>query len=116
MQTLVDKTTNVSYLVFNDDRTMTISETGTVVNATSSDKYEDIGECILPTFTSSNTTKYTGVTEPADWIGIKYKFDGSSWTKNTDYKMVCHLCINNDKGIFEHDYDATTCSECGESL
>ena len=117
MQTLVDKSTAISYYVFNDDRTVTINNTGTVVSPTSSDKYEGIEELLMPTMTTDNTTKHTGVTEPTDWIGNKYKFDGSDWTKNTDFKIVCpNKCRIEDSIVTLNNYDATTCTECKESL
>ena len=99
------------------DRTVTINNTGTVVSPTSSDKYEIIEELIIPSMTTSNTTKHTGVTEPADWVGNKYKFDGSNWTKNTDFKIVCpNKCRIEDGIVTLNDYDATKCTTCGESL
>lgn len=40
-----------------------------------------IGDC-----NSSDTTVYTGVTDtPADWIGHKYLYDGTTWTANPNY-------------------------------
>ena len=117
MQTLVDTATGISHYVFNDGRTITISSTGTVVSPTSEDKYEIIEELIIPSMTTSNTTKHTGVTEPADWVGNKYKFDGSNWTKNTDFKIVCpNKCRIEDGIVTLNNYDATKCSECGEDL
>jgi hypothetical protein len=36
--------------------------------------------------TETNTTVYTGVTDtPADWDGEKYKYDGTTWSANSDY-------------------------------
>ena len=117
MQTLVDTATGISHYVFNDGRTITISSTGTVVSPISEDKYEVIEELIIPSMTTSNTTKHTGVTEPVDWVGNKYKFDGSNWTKNTDFKIVCpNKCRIEDGIVTLNDYDATKCTACGESL
>ena len=83
----------------------------------SEDKYEIIEELIIPSMTTSNTTKHTGVTEPADWVGNKYKFDGSDWTKNTDFKIVCtNKCRTEDSIVTLNNYNATTCTACGESL
>ena len=114
MQTLVDKIPKISYFVFNDDRNITIDDTRTICASTSADKYETTDEMIILSMNNSNTLKYTGVTEPKDWIGVKYKFDGTNWTKNTAYKSLCENCLP-DK-VVEHDYDATKCSECGETL
>ena len=106
MQTLVDTATGISHYVFNDGRTITISSTGTLVSPISEDKYEVIEELIIPSMTTSNTTKHKGVTEPADWVGNKYKFDGSNWTKNTDFKIVCpNKCRIEDGIVTLNDYD-----------
>ena len=116
MQTLVDTATGISHYVFNDGRTVTVSNTGTVVSATSEDKYKNIEELVIPFMTTSNTTKHTGVTEPADWVGSKYKFDGTNWTNNTDFKIICSNKCRTDNKITVNDYDATKCSDCGEDL
>lgn len=39
-----------------------------------------IGDC-----NSSNVTLHTDVTPPADWVGHKYFFDGTTWTENPDW-------------------------------
>ena len=87
MQTLVDTATGISHYVFNDGRTVTVSNTGTVVSATSEDKYKNIEE-----------------------------LDGTNWTNNTDFKIICSNKCRTDNKITVNDYDATKCSDCGEDL
>ena len=116
MKTITEKSTNISLNVYNDDRTITIGTEYTVANATSSDKYEPIEELRYLGITSATHTLHTGVTEPDDWCSDKYKFDGSSWTKNTDYKIPCKKCNINTGLLTLNVYDATKCSECEETL
>lgn len=40
---------------------------------------------IIADCNSTNTTLYEGVTGPADWVGGKYLFDGTTWTVNPDW-------------------------------
>ena len=105
MKTITDNTTKLSLFLYNDDRTVSIGSNGTVVAATASDKYESIGE----------NTLHTDVTEPTNWQGTKYTFDGTTWALNPNFKIVCEKdpCI---QSVVLNNYDATKCSECGEDL
>ena len=115
MKTITDNTTKLSLFLYNDDRTVTIGSNGTVVAATTSDKYESIGENILPDVKSSTHTLHTDVTEPTNWQGTKYTFDGTTWALNSNFKIVCekYPCI---QSVVLNNYDDTKCSECGEDL
>jgi len=115
MKTITENGTNISIHTYNDDRTITIGSASTTAGATASDKYESIEEQLYLGITTGTHTLHTGVTEPSDWFPDKYKFDGSSWTKNMDFKIPCEHCNIAGK-LTLNAYDATTCSECGESL
>ena len=117
MKTITENGTNISIFTYNDDRTVTIGSASTTAGATASDKYESIEEQLYFGVTSGTHTLRTGVTEPSDWFPSKYKFDGSSWTKNAAFKIVCEkTCMFPNELLTLNAYDATTCSECGESL
>jgi hypothetical protein len=85
MQTIVRKDNNVSLYYLADSKTVnigsdqtTISEGGTL-------------ELIIADCNSSNATLHQGVDAKADWWGHKYKYDGSSWSNNSDYVGVNSL-------------------------
>ena len=115
MKTITENSTNLSLYVYNDNRTVTIGSDKTVVSATSSDKYEVIEENILMDVKSGTHTLHTGVTEPSNWVGNKYTFDGSAWALNTAFKIACEDC-NTRNVLTLNNYDATTCSECATAL
>ena len=103
MQTITGNSTGISYHLFPDSDTVTVGSNRTTVST---------GE-VIEDMRSDTHTLHTGVTAPSDWMGTKYKFDGTSWTLNTAYEVVCQKCLPD---ISLNDYDATKCSVCGESL
>lgn len=114
MKTITEKSTNISIAVFKDARTVTIGSDNTVAEAIESDTHVNSRKKIYHTVTSSTHTLHTGVTVPSDYKEDKYKFDGTAWTLNTDYKIICESCHGTDFVL--NAYDATKCSGCGESL
>ena len=115
MKVITEKTTNIVSYVLDESRTVTIGSSSTLVGSTSSPKYGIKEEFIIGDISSATHTLHTVATEPADWKGTKYKFDGTTWTLNADFEIVCDKCLAKET-VTVNDYDATKCSECGESL
>ncbi len=72
MKTLVKD--GLSVYLFADDK---------VVNITTN--HTEIGspvELIAGDCNTSNSVMYTGVTAPENWTGIRYLFDGTTWSAN----------------------------------
>ena len=72
MKTLVKDGISV-YLFANDkvvNTTATRTEIGPPVELIA-------GDC-----NTSNSVMYTGVTAPENWIGLRYLFDGTTWSDN----------------------------------
>ena len=72
MKTLVKD--GFSVYLFADDK---------VVNTTA--EYTEIGspvELIAGDCNTSNSVMYTGVTAPDNWTGLRYLFDGTTWSAN----------------------------------
>ena len=80
MQTIVRNGTNVSLYYLTDSKTVDITSTKTTISEGGTP------ELIISDCTTSNATLHTGVDEQATWWGWKYKYDGSSWSANSDFK------------------------------
>ena len=80
MKTIVENSTNLSKYLFENDMTLNIgSEEIAVGDPSNLDFY--IGD-----LNSSNCTLHENVTNaPADWIGNKYTFDGTTWTQDSNW-------------------------------
>ena len=113
MKTITEKSTNISIAVFKDARTVTVGSDSTVAEAMS-DTHVTSNKKIYTTEKSSTHTLETAVTIPSDYKADKYKFDGTTWTLNTDYKIICESCHGADFVL--NAYDSTKCYGCGESL
>lgn len=70
MKTLVFNDSNVSAYLFEDDDTVTVTETETTAP-----------QIVVFDLNSTNATLYTNVTPPDDWTGGRYTFDGTTWTQ-----------------------------------
>tara|TARA_B100001079_G_C16407691_1_gene514577 strand:+ start:3185 stop:3478 length:294 start_codon:yes stop_codon:yes gene_type:complete len=79
-------------LVNDNNHSVFLWEDNVVLNE-SQDRYEvgDPVELIISDCNSTNTTLYEDVTPPADWVGCKYFFDGTDWTKDTDFDDSAHV-------------------------
>tara|TARA_R100000654_G_scaffold68586_2_gene97660 strand:- start:410 stop:865 length:456 start_codon:yes stop_codon:yes gene_type:complete len=80
MQTIVRKDTNISLYYLEDSKTVDITSTETTISEGGTP------ELIILDCTTSNATLHTGVDAKSDWFGWKYKYDGSSWSANADFK------------------------------
>lgn len=80
MKTIVENSTNLSKYLFENDMPLNIgSEEIAVGDPANLDFY--IGD-----LNSSNCTLHENVTNaPADWIGNKYTFDGTTWTQDSNW-------------------------------
>ena len=78
MKTIVDKTTNISKYLLEDDTTISL----TAENITVGDPLQ----FTISDMNDSNSTVHESVaTPPEDWVGNKYKYNGTKWTANADY-------------------------------
>ena len=76
MKTLINTESKVSLYLFADSETVDIQSNKTVVG--------DPETMIIADCNSSNSTLVEGVTEPTEWSGWKYLYDGE-WQSNPDY-------------------------------
>jgi len=70
MKTLIFNDTNISTYMFEDGDAVTVSATNTTTP-----------NQIIGDMKSDNATLYENVTPPADWVGGRYTFDGTTWTE-----------------------------------
>jgi len=70
MKTITDNTTNISKYIFDDAHDLV----ATTENIT-------CPHFIIGDMNSTNATITEGVTPPADWMGCRYTFDGTTWTE-----------------------------------
>jgi hypothetical protein len=70
MKTITFNSNNVSAYTFDDDHDLV----ATTTNIT-------CPHFIIGDLNSTNATIHTGVTPPADWMGGRYTFDGTTWTE-----------------------------------
>ena len=78
MKTIVETSTKLSKYLLADDITITATANDITVG--------DPAKFIIADLNSGNTTITENVTNaPSDWIGNKYKFDGTTWSANPDW-------------------------------
>lgn len=68
---------NISIYVFDDNKSLTITEDNITVG--------EPAEFIIGDCNSNNTVLHNSVTPPDDWTGHKYTFDGTTWTLNSNW-------------------------------
>ena len=71
MKTIVETGTNLSKYVFDDATELTVN--GDNIATT---------QFIIGDLNSANAVVHDGVTPPEDWVGNKYKLDGTTWSDN----------------------------------
>ena len=78
MKTIVETSTKLSKYLLADDVTITATENDITVG--------DPPQFIIGDLNSGNTTITANITNaPSDWIGNKYKLDGTTWSANPDW-------------------------------
>ena len=78
-KTIVENSTKISKYLFADDKEVSMASDKITVGSDPVDFH--IGD-----LNSSNATLHSDVSNaPSDWYGNKYKFDGSSWSANSDF-------------------------------
>lgn len=77
MKTITRNDNNISLYLFADDKALDVQSDKTIVG--------DPEELIIGDCNSSNVTVHENVTEPDDWFGWKYFYDGTTWTLNPDW-------------------------------
>jgi len=77
MKTITFNDSNVSVYLFADDKALDVQSDKIIVG--------DPEELIIADCNSSNVTVHENVTEPDDWFGWKYFYDGTTWTLNPDW-------------------------------
>jgi len=78
MKTIVETSTKLSKYLLADDVTITSTSDNITVG--------DPAQFIIADLNSSNATITENVTNaPEDWVGNKYKLDGTTWSANPDW-------------------------------
>ena len=77
MKTITRNEDNISIWMFADDKALDVQSDKIIVG---NPEELIIGDC-----NSSNVTVHENVTEPDDWFGWKYFYDGTTWTLNSDW-------------------------------
>jgi hypothetical protein len=75
MKTLVKN--GISVYLFADDKVVNTASTHTEIGSPV--------ELIAGDCNTSNSVMYTGVTAPENWTGIRYLFDGTTWSANPNW-------------------------------
>lgn len=97
-KTITRKSDNVSVYVFGDSVNVDLSATPhTTVRNNGGNDFN------IADLNSSNATLHTGVTAPSDWKGGKYTFDGSSWTKDSDWVDPAASQLEAEKSRYTSD-------------
>jgi hypothetical protein len=78
MKTIVKNESNVSLYLFDDDVALVVGDNDIVVG---NPAQFIIGDC-----NAFNVTVYEQVSDPGQWQGWKYLFDGTAWTLNPDWQ------------------------------
>ena len=78
MKTIVETSTKLCKYLLADDVTITATADSITVG--------DPAKVIIADLNSSNATITENVTNaPEDWVGNKYKLDGTTWSANPDW-------------------------------
>lgn len=78
MKTIVETSTKLCKYLLADDVTITATADSITVG--------DPAQFIIADLNSSNATITENVTNaPEDWVGNKYKLDGTTWSANPDW-------------------------------
>jgi len=77
MKTLCLIESNKSVFIFNDNEVIEINDVNIIVGIPI--------KFIINELNSNNSKLWEKIQAPDDWIGVKYLFDGTTWTKNPDY-------------------------------
>ena len=77
MKTITRNEDNISIWLFADDKVLDVQSDKIIVG--------DPEELIIADCNSNNVTVHENVTEPDDWYGWKYFYDGTTWTLNPDW-------------------------------
>jgi|TARA_R100001463_G_scaffold95984_2_gene150516 hypothetical protein len=93
MQTIVWKENNISIYLYEDSKTITMSEENTKIFD------GDTLERIILDVNSNNATLHQGVDAKSNYWGYKYKYNGSSWSDNTDYKGTSEISSNINNSV-----------------
>jgi hypothetical protein len=73
MKTIVETSTKLSKYLLADDVTITATADNITVG--------DPAQFIIGDMNTGNATVHEGITNaPEDWMGCKYKLDGTTWT------------------------------------
>ena len=80
MKTIVENATNLSKYLFADDKPVDMQagqiNVGDPANL----------DFIIGDLNSGNSTLHENVTDaPADWVGNKYTYDGTTWTQDPNW-------------------------------
>jgi len=79
MKTVVENSTKSSKYIFDDNKVVTLEDTRIVVG-------KDPVELYVGDLNKGNSTLYEKVTNtPSDWVGCKYLFDGTTWSKDSNW-------------------------------
>tara|TARA_S200002703_G_scaffold74966_1_gene64605 strand:- start:226 stop:480 length:255 start_codon:yes stop_codon:yes gene_type:complete len=80
MKIIVENSTNLCKYLFDDNTNLSIQATHIEVGDPANLDF------IIGDLNSGNSTLIENITNsPADWIGNKYTFDGTTWTQNPDW-------------------------------
>tara|TARA_R100000234_G_C4950024_1_gene156911 strand:- start:151 stop:708 length:558 start_codon:yes stop_codon:yes gene_type:complete len=83
LENLDGVTTNESVFVFEDGASVTFdADNNKIICADTGNIFGAPANFEIHAVDTTKFKLYSGVTAPSDWIGRKYKFDGSSWTFN----------------------------------
>lgn len=78
MKTIVETATKLSKYLLEDDVYVSMNSDDITVGAPA--------QFIIGDMTTDTATLYTDVSDsPEDWLGNKYKYDGTTWTQNPDW-------------------------------
>jgi len=78
MKTIVETSTKLCKYLLADNVTITATSDSITVG--------DPAQFIIADLNSSNATITENVTNaPSDWVGNKYKLDGTTWSANSDW-------------------------------
>ena len=84
LENLDGVTTNESVFVFEDGASVTFdADNNKIICANTGNIFGAPANFEIQPVDTTKFKLYTDVTAPSDWVGRKYKFDGSSWTFNT---------------------------------